>query len=217
MVDERDDGTDKKGLSKEQKIGFVLLFIFAVISVGLGVLQIRNTLYRPFALQDTVPASYKDEVTGIDALRYRDTDTDGLNDFDELYVYGTSPYLADTDSDGISDKQEIDRGANPLCPTGRDCTNPIVSGEGVPSGQVVPTTIVGAEAPVAPLDVVQILRDPKQLRPLLVQAGMKKELLDKVSDAEILFMVSQLLASTSTAAKDLQGLVAVLQTSTTPR
>lgn len=214
MAGERGEETSPQGLSKEQKTGFVLLFIFALISVALGLLQIRNTLYGHFALKDTVPASYKDAVTGIDSLRYRDTDSDGLNDFDELYVYTTSPYLSDTDSDGIADKQEIDRNSDPLCPTGRDCTNPVISGEGVLSTAVVSTSVASATVPPKPPDVLQILRDPKQLRPLLVEAGMKKDLLDTISDANLLTMVNQLLQSTSTVAKNLLNISNSL--STTP-
>lgn len=42
-----------------------------------------------------------------------DTDSDGLNDYQELFVYGTSPLLADSDGDGMPDKWEIDHGLNP--------------------------------------------------------------------------------------------------------
>lgn len=204
----------KLPIGREQKIGFVLLLIFAIISVALGLMQIRNNLYRPFALKDTVPSTYKDQINSIDALRFRDTDGDGLSDFDELYIYGTSPYLADTDSDGLTDKQEIDRGMDPLCPTGRDCTNPVISGVGVAKMVGVSTTVAGASSPPKPADVLQILHDPKQLRPLLVQSGMKKELLDKISDADLLLLVSQLLQSTSTTGSNLQSISAALSTST---
>lgn len=204
-------------IRREQKIGFILLLIFAVTSIALGVLQIRNTVYRPFALNNTVPSMYKDEVIGIDALRFRDTDGDSLNDFDELYIYGTSPYLADTDSDGLADKQEIDRGGNPLCPTGRDCNNPIISGEGVESALTVSTTVADASAAPKPPDILRILRDPKQLRPLLVQSGMKKEVLDAISDADLILLVNQMLASTSATGVSLQSLLAPLTTESAPR
>ena len=204
-------------LRREQKIGFVLLLIFAVVSIALGLAQIRNTMYRPFALNNTVPSAYKDEVTGIDALRFRDTDGDGLNDFDELYIYGSSPYLADTDSDGLTDKQEIDRGTNPSCPTGRDCANPIISGQGMLTAAVVSTTAASASAPPQAPDVLRILRDPKQLRPLLVQSGMKKDLLDKISDADLILLVNQLLASTSTAGVNLQSILNPISTNNAAR
>ncbi len=45
-----------------------------------------------------------------------DTDGDGLNDGDEVNIYGTDPTLADTDGDGRSDADEIlgDPATNPL-------------------------------------------------------------------------------------------------------
>lgn len=43
-----------------------------------------------------------------------DTDEDGLNDTDEVQLYGTNPLLKDTDSDGVSDSKEIELGTNPL-------------------------------------------------------------------------------------------------------
>ena len=36
-------------------------------------------------------------------LNLRDSDFDGVSDYDELYVLGTNPYAADTDRDGIPD------------------------------------------------------------------------------------------------------------------
>ena len=46
-------------------------------------------------------------------LQTLDTDNDGLNDYQELYVYYTNPFLADTDNDGYSDYNEINAGTNP--------------------------------------------------------------------------------------------------------
>lgn len=43
-----------------------------------------------------------------------DTDEDGLNDYDEVHVYGTNPINFDTDSDNMSDGTEISSGLNPL-------------------------------------------------------------------------------------------------------
>ena len=95
------------GLSKEQKIGFILLLFFAFFTIGLGILQIRNTMLAPFALNNKITVAIKDQVNTLEALRYRDTDHDELNDFDELDIYGTSPYLYATFSYGLSDKEVI--------------------------------------------------------------------------------------------------------------
>jgi YD repeat-containing protein len=42
-----------------------------------------------------------------------DTDGDGVNDGEELALYGTNPRLADTDGDGMPDKWEIEHGLDP--------------------------------------------------------------------------------------------------------
>jgi hypothetical protein len=46
--------------------------------------------------------------------RGKDTDRDGLDDGDEVLVYGTNPLDADTDGDGRSDGWEVAVGADPL-------------------------------------------------------------------------------------------------------
>ena len=48
-----------------------------------------------------------------DDIRQRDTDNDGLTDFEELAM-GTNPVHWDSDGDGMSDLWEIMRGMNPL-------------------------------------------------------------------------------------------------------
>jgi len=48
-------------------------------------------------------------------LMERDTDGDGLSDYDEIFVYGTDPLNPDTDGDGLSDYDEINvYGTDPL-------------------------------------------------------------------------------------------------------
>jgi hypothetical protein len=41
-------------------------------------------------------------------LAERDTDRNGISDYDELYLLGTNPYLSDTDRDGIPDLLDPD-------------------------------------------------------------------------------------------------------------
>jgi hypothetical protein len=40
-------------------------------------------------------------------LSLRDSDFDGVSDYDELYVLGTNPYAVDTDRDGIPDGSDL--------------------------------------------------------------------------------------------------------------
>ena len=44
----------------------------------------------------------------------KDSDTDGIPDFDEVTIYKTNPFVADTDNDGFFDGAEIMSGYDPL-------------------------------------------------------------------------------------------------------
>lgn len=187
-------------LTKEQKIGFVLLLAFAILAIGLGVLQIRNNIYKRFALNKEINASIKDQVNTIDALRFRDTDKDGLSDFDELYVYGTSPYLPDTDGDGIPDGKEIQTKTNPLCAEGTDCGQ-MLQATAVLATSTVSTTPPDLQAPAtAPItNLEQAIKDPAQVRAMLIGAGVKKEIVDKYSDSELMQMIQEMMNPNVTA------------------
>lgn len=204
-------GQESAALSREQKTGFVLLLLFGIVTIGLGFFQMRNTIYNPFApdLESNIaPVVTLDEETKLQQI---DTDRDGLNDYEELKFFQTSPYLADTDSDGESDKTEIDAGKDPLCPEGKLCTTQTDLPAATSTGIVSPLLNTGT----GPLDILSslgadlapttsaslgidmdALNDPAYIRSLLLQTGkMKKEELDKIDDATILKMVKDLLAS----------------------
>lgn len=191
------------GLTKEQKTGFVLLLVFAVLAVGLGILQIRNTIYGPFSLNKSIPLSVKEDLDPTATLKFRDTDKDGLNDFDEIYVYNTSAYLADSDSDGLSDKDEVGKGTDPLCAEGKSCEGPIMKGDvtitnGVTSSTLAANGIDSSAAETQPVDLATMLQDPVQVRKMLIDAGMDATVLDTISDSDLLIMVAEMLNSTST-------------------
>jgi hypothetical protein len=193
------EGHEEQGLTKQQKMGVFMLSLFAVFAVGLGVLKIRNTLYAPFALNSDVPYATKEEIDTNEGLMYRDTDKDGLNDFDELYVYVTSPYLKDTDSDGISDKEEVEKGTNPACPEGQTCTDSILSGDGVPPVTSVAAATSTLGPPPSAAELETMLSNPTQIRKMLLEAGFDKTLLDKTSDADLIKMVQEALSATVTS------------------
>ncbi len=190
---------NQNSLSNEQKIGFVLLLAFSILAIGLGILQIRNTMYGSFALNNQVPANLKDQVDTIDALRFRDTDRDGLSDYDELYVYGTSPYLADTDGDGIPDGVEVKNGTNPNCAEGTDCS--IMSSKTELATSTVDAGVDSSTIPNDPvppvLDIQAAMQDPAQVRKMLISAGVQAEVVNKVSDGDLLQMVKELMVSST--------------------
>lgn len=50
-------------------------------------------------------------------LRARDSDGDGVSDYDELYTHGTNPLTPDSDGDGLNDVDELNtHGTDPLNP-----------------------------------------------------------------------------------------------------
>ena len=179
-------------LSGEQKVGFTLLLVFALLALSLGFLQIRNTLYKSFAVHEVVPFDIKDQIDTMDALRFRDTDQDGLTDFDELYLYNTSRYLDDSDSDGILDGQEILLGNNPLCPEGEDCGVDISEDSqevGAESGINIPKpslTIAGIDADEELVDLRLIFNDPEKIRLLLIESGIGEDELNNFTDEMLL-------------------------------
>lgn len=211
-----DNSQKNLNLSKEQKTGFVLLLVFAMLVVGLGLLQIRNTIYNPFAVDFTV---YEEEAMLNDVegrLKSLDTDHDGLMDWDELNIYTTSPYLSDTDSDGIDDKKEIEKGLDPLCPQGENCDqevtseNPNISSTSTDSNvEIGSSPLLGgvedtyglaenagifANEETGENSYTAALSDPQILRELLLATGQISEIeLAKIDDQTLLNMSKNLL------------------------
>ncbi len=194
MPEEQGEG----GLRKEQKIGVILLSIFALFAVGLGILQIRNTMYAPFALNNKVPYVVKDDIDTNEALMYRDTDKDALNDFDELYVYITSPYLADTDSDGIDDKTEIEKGSNPICAEGQTCSDLATDEDTLPNTIAAYSATSTLGPPPSTQELDKLINNPAEIRKMLLASGFDKNILEQTSDADLMIMVKEVLNSTST-------------------
>jgi hypothetical protein len=202
-----DTNQNPNSLTKQQKTGFVLLLVFGVLVVGLGVLQMRNTIYSPYVRRvvknNNVDNSFIDEQLRLQRI---DTDKDGLNDFDELNYYQTSPYLPDTDSDGLGDKEELDNGDDPLCPKGDMCSL---------EGDLTPTTTPAITSPLAEqndtnlMDILgvssdpqqgldqsfasieQMLGSPEELRKLLISTGSITEEDLKLIDDETLMSLTQ--------------------------
>ena len=190
---------ERAGLTKEQKTGAVLLSIFTIFAIVLGVLQIRNTMYAPFALNKKIPQFLKHDISGSESLVYRDTDKDGLNDFDELYVYGTSPYLADTDSDEIPDKTEVEKGTNPVCPEGKDCALFGADASALPAYAPATSSLEQDQTDFTLADLEKATTDPTQIRRMLLESGVDKKVLDATTDAELIKMIKDLMVATGTA------------------
>ncbi len=126
--------------STKEKIISGLILIVAVSAVFIGFYELSANINLPIdrivqeaaqKVADRQPSianctgencqTLQQQIAAILELKAKDTDQDGLSDYDELNIYGTSPYLPDTDSDGYSDKKEVDDGYDPNCPGDENC------------------------------------------------------------------------------------------------
>lgn len=73
-----------------------------------------------------LPNTNKQLATQLDVLKSKDTDGDGLSDYDELYTYNSSPYLHSSAGDNISDGEKVKEGINPNCKKGDACSVPTI-------------------------------------------------------------------------------------------
>ncbi|HLD21244.1 MAG TPA: hypothetical protein VJB64_04065 [Patescibacteria group bacterium] len=188
-------------LSAEQKVAFALLMFLGIGGVAFGAQSFGASMMRP--IQTQIAAFYtgeeflttdEREAREIEESKTKDTDGDGLVDYDELYVYKTSPYISDSDSDGFDDKQEVYSGNNPNCPTGKDCGLTAGSAEAVAENSVADAFIEGLgendllEAGKVTFeseeDVATFFQQATmdQIRAALIESGMSQEELDLIDD-----------------------------------
>lgn len=158
----------------------IVLLVLGVVAVLATASSLIKSLQIPFL----IPLSERTADLNLNAdiftnsdlaktltLQGQDTDVDGLSDYDELYVYQTSPYLEDSDSDGYKDLQEVQSGNDPNCPKGVVCANSNVNLN-------VNTALTNSLENLSNLS-------PEQLRALLIQQGMKPEDVAKLDDATL--------------------------------
>ncbi len=105
------------------KIGF---WAFAGTALFFGVVNINQKIKIVDAGEASRANGSASDAFGEVRMRVLDTDEDGLNDWEELNVYKTSPYLTDSDSDGATDSDEVAQGTDPICPKGRVCGSDII-------------------------------------------------------------------------------------------
>lgn len=88
------------------------------------VIQTEPTVYDSVekGVSDAKADSDKDKLSNEEELAYgtdaseKDTDRDGLSDYDEIFVHKTKPGVADTDEDTVNDGDELALGLDPLNP-----------------------------------------------------------------------------------------------------
>lgn len=209
-------------LGKEQKVGLFFVIICGAVAGVLGTFYVWHHMNVPFAISYTGPKlSVGNDASqaAIAKEKAADTDGDGLSDYDEKKIYGTSPYLSDSDSDGIDDKTEVTTGTDPLCKIGSTCTNGVAD-----ANAFVPTTAASTFAgsipePVAPVpptgvggdsnlssaaisgtltaaDIGKLKALPiNEIRDLLISSGADAATVNAMADAEVRQGFNDLLAS----------------------
>ncbi len=192
-------------LTNEQKAAFVLLTFLGLGGVVLGFLSFGANIRRPFDIQLAKSANEapyltldQKEAKEKELQKTRDSDTDGLSDYDELYVFRTSPYISDTDSDGIDDKTEAFAGTNPNCPEGKSCSGAVVASDGANTASTpldLSNPLLGSVS--AGSDIAQSINSAEdiqkyvqsitaaQIRAALEAAGTPKDKLDAITDEEM--------------------------------
>lgn len=159
---------------REQAVMIGLVFVALAVLV-ISFVGIQKNIRAPFGRSGERFLSREEKSAAEQAaLKTKDTDGDELTDYEELYIYETSAYLADTDSDGYTDGMEVKSGNNPNCPSGKTCTG----------GEVVPTESAAAAPPPVPTAVPSEF-NAAELRSLLRASGVSDEILNQVDDATL--------------------------------
>lgn len=113
---------DNANHNKEKTIIGALLFV-GMTTLIFGFMSINKSIYAPFNQERNFHIKTPDELEQerMQKLKEADSDKDTINDYEELYVFRTSPFLEDSDSDGILDGREIATGTDPTCAQGKTC------------------------------------------------------------------------------------------------
>jgi hypothetical protein len=191
---------------KLQKVTFFSLLFLIIAVIFLGLWQLKMRVSDPFKLKgdDSFQLAKTDQLN-----EEIDTDGDGLSDYNEVFLYGTSPYLEDTDSDGISDYEEIARGTDPNCPEGSNC---FVLNEFFAEPENTFDNSLGyleleedLEEGLGDISLSEEINESElkqalageigaqELRQLLLESGADKELLDQISDEDLLTSYQEVL------------------------
>lgn len=177
---------------RRQVVALVVLLLVVAVTFGLSIARLYSEIRHPFQTKSTKVnpnESFLSKIQSSDenkeSLKMLDSDSDGLSDYDELYVYHTSPYLKDTDSDGSDDKTEIGKGSDPNCPDGKVCSPQLpspIQAENTASSQTPNTQSEVTAQDMANIDKLT----PVQVRDLLRKQGVPEQALQALDDKTLL-------------------------------
>ena len=190
---------------------FILISVLAAFGLLGGVWSIKTSIEQPLSFTNTPAIKNQlinssntsgDDAYQLLALKDKDTDQDGISDYDELYTYGSSPYIQDSDSDGISDKDEIDNETDPNCPEGTECTAIAVFTSDTNTNSSTNTSTNTStnstnSSSTTNTNPAATSLNVDELRAALKNAGMAQSDLDALTDEELTSLYSEVLAEDS--------------------
>jgi hypothetical protein len=187
-------------LNSHQKLSLGVVIVIGITTLVFGLFQMRRAIFEPMELDGRV--SFKTvkelELEYTEQLKTQDTDGDGLSDYDELYLFRTSPFLVDSDSDGISDYDEVMNMTDPNCPKGTVCTMTRSADQEGGSGTQTIGLSASQEKMAEAMERVfgdldeftpEIMMErlstlpPAELRQFMLDIGTPPELLEQANDA----------------------------------
>lgn len=175
---------------KEERVLVALVFVALAVLI-ISFVGIQKNIRAPFTLSGEKFLSAEERAAqSQQELKSKDTDKDGLTDYDELLVYGTSAYLEDTDSDGYSDGMEVKSGNNPNCPKDKTCGA---------SGEVQENVSAAVPVPFGAPTTVPTEFNAAEIRALLRASGVSDDVLSKVDDATLRQLYEESLNPTATS------------------
>lgn len=190
------------------RVAYGFIGALGVTAFFLGVFRISSIIREPGERTAQQRQQVVDRVetankAAEEQMRIQDTDQDGLTDFNELNLYGTSPYLPDTDSDGFSDKQEIDTGNDPNCPVGQNCRsvpavddNPVIDENGVVIDNFGDLLVEPLPETAPAVDLTDL--SVEEVRELMLQSGeISQAQLDEIDDETLMQIYQEVINGSS--------------------
>lgn len=157
---------------KEDRKILITFTVFAVFILAFGFFRLRESIVGPFRLSKIATAQLTEEDL-YQILSQRDTDGDGLSDWEEIFIYGTSPFLVDTDGDGFTDYEEVMAGSDPLDPESTPLN---------PHPERPRPIYRVAESTDQEIDQNVYDFSPENIRNVLIDVGVDKKILDNIDD-----------------------------------